>query len=186
MSVALRLNLPYHEITPLLFPTSVGRGVTRTDVIGDAAVGVRAGLLLSLAAAVAWLSGAPAVFPSLGPTAFVLSTARRKPTGRVVVGGHAVGVVAGLASYLAIAAVVPVPDSPLVFDPPWLALSAVLAVTLTTAGMRLTDLVHPPACATTLIVSLGLLSPVQSVAVVVPAVISLLVVDRALAARLRR
>ncbi|MGQ4556980.1 HPP family protein [Halobellus sp. GM3] len=154
--------------------------------MADVAVGVRAGLLLSLAAAVAWLSGAPAVFPSLGPTAFVLSTARSGPSGRVVVGGHAIGVAAGLASYVAISAVVPVPDSPLVFDPPWLALSAVLAVTLTTTGMRHTDLVHPPACATTLIVSLGLLSPVQSVVVVLPAVVSLLVVDRALTGRLRR
>ncbi|WP_049987785.1 HPP family protein [Halobellus rufus] len=157
----------------------------QTDVQDDVAVGVRAGLLLSLSAAVAWLSGAPAVFPSLGPTAFVLSTARQGPSERVVVGGHAVGVVAGVASYLAVSAVVPVPDSPLLFDPPWLALSGILAVALTTTGMRVTDSVHPPACATTLIVSLGLLSPIQSVVVVLPAVISLLVVDRALDGSLR-
>ncbi|WP_336025454.1 HPP family protein [Halobellus salinisoli] len=160
--------------------------MTQTDAIADLAVGVRAGLLLTLSAAVAWLSGAPAVFPSLGPTAFVLSTARSGPTGRVVVGGHAIGVAAGLGTYLAISAVVPVPDSPLLFDPPWLALSGILAVVLTTTGMRLTNLVHPPACATTLIVALGLLEPLPAVAVVIPAVVSLLVVDRALDGSLRR
>jgi hypothetical protein len=152
----------------------------------DAAVGVRAGLLLSVAAAVAWLSGAPAVFPSLGPTAFALATARRNPSGRVVVGGHAIGVAAGLLAYLAVAGLVPVPSSPLSFDPPWLAVSGVASVALTTTGMRRTELVHPPACATTLIVSLGLLKPLQALVVVLPAVVSLLAVDRVLDGRVRR
>jgi len=46
--------------------------------------------------------------------------------------------------------------------------------------MRLTRTVHPPACATTLIVALGLLGPKSALLVVVPAVVSLLVVDRAI------
>jgi hypothetical protein len=157
-----------------------------TDAWVDVAVGVRAGILLSIAAAVAWLSGAPAVFPSLGPTAFALATDRPGPSERVVVGGHAIGVTAGLLAYLAVAGLVPVPSSPLSFDPPWLAVSGVASVALTTTGMRRTELVHPPACATTLIVSLGLLKPLQALAVVLPAVVSLLVVDRILAEALRR
>ena len=160
--------------------------VSETDAWDDVSVGIRAGALLSIAAAVAWLSGAPAVFPSLGPTAFVLSTDRPGPSERVVVGGHAIGVVAGLLAYLVVSTVVPVPTSPLAFDPPWLAVSGVAAVALTTTGMRLTDLVHPPACATTLIVALGLLEPIQALVVVLPAVVSLLAVDRPLSDRLCR
>ena len=162
------------------------RVVSRTEFAADAAVGVRAGLLLTVAAAAAWLSGAPAVFPSLGPSAFVLSTDRPGPSARTVVGGHAVGVLAGLLSYAAVASLVPVPATPLSFDPPWLVLSGVLAVSLTSAGMRAARCVHPPACATTLIVGLGLLEPAAALVVVVPAVASLLVVDRTLGDRLRR
>ncbi|MFB6090384.1 MAG: HPP family protein [Halobellus sp.] len=146
----------------------------------DATVGLRAGALLSLAAAVAWLTGAPAVFPSLGPSAFVLATDRPRPGDRVVIGGHAVGVAAGLVAYGVTVAVVPVPPAPLSFEPPWLVLSGIAAVALTSFGMRATNLVHPPACATTLIVGLGLLEPRPAVLVLLPAVASLLVVDRAL------
>ncbi|MFA1611278.1 HPP family protein [Halobellus rubicundus] len=146
----------------------------------DAAVGLRAGALLSLVAAVAWVTGAPAVFPSLGPSAFVLATADSRPDGDVVIGGHAVGVAAGLVAYSIAVALVTVPAAPLSFEPPWLVLSGIAAVALTTFGMRVTDLVHPPACATTLIVALGLLEPRPAVLVMLPAVASLLVVDRAL------
>lgn len=154
--------------------------MSQTDVRTDAVAGVHAGALLSLAAVVAWVSGAPAVFPSLGPSAFVLATGRSKPSARRIVGGHAVGVAAGLVSYLGVTAVVDVPSAPLEFDPPWLLVSAVFALVLTTTGMRLTRTVHPPACATTLIVALGLLGPKSALLVVVPAVVSLLVVDRAI------
>jgi len=55
--------------------------------------------------------------------------------------------------------------------------SAVVSVGLTTAGMLATDLPHAPACATTLIISLGLLaSPVDGV-VILAAVILLLDAD---------
>ncbi|WP_256289769.1 HPP family protein [Halobellus inordinatus] len=151
-----------------------------TNPRADVAVGLRAGILLTLAAAVAWVSGAPAVFPSLGPSAFVLSTDPPGPSDRTVVGGHAVGVAAGLVAYLGVTAVVAVPSSPLVFDPPWLLVSGVVAVALTTTGMRLGNVVHPPACATTLIVALGLLEPRAALLVVLPAVVSLLAVDRVL------
>jgi len=154
--------------------------VSEPNFAADARVGLRAGALLALAAAVAWVTGAPAVFPSLGPSAFVLATDGPGPRARPVLGGHAVGVAAGLVAYGVTAALVSVPAAPLSFDPPWLVLSGIAAVALTSFGMRATDLVHPPACATTLIVGLGLLDFRPAVLVILPAVASLLVVDRAL------
>ncbi|PSQ38729.1 HPP family protein, partial [Halobacteriales archaeon SW_12_71_31] len=54
-----------------------------------------------------------------------------------------------------------------------LAGSATLSVVLTSWGMVATDTVHPPACATTLIVSLGLLSTPRRVGVIVVSVVAL-------------
>ncbi|MDS0299021.1 HPP family protein [Halogeometricum sp. S1BR25-6] len=141
-------------------------------------VGVRATLLLAIAGATAWVTGIPALFPSLGPSAFVLAVRDQGPTPRTVLGGHAVGVVCGLLAYTAAAAVFSVPSTPLDFHPPWLVVSGVVAVGLTSTGMLAVDAVHPPACATTLIVALGLMSTLSEAALVLPAVASLLVVDR--------
>jgi len=51
-----------------------------------------------------------------------------------------------------------------------LAASATLSIMLTSWAMIATDTVHPPACATTLIVSLGLLSTPRQVGIIVVAV----------------
>lgn len=58
--------------------------------------GVTAGALL-VVGTLAVLTGRPFLFPSLGPSAFLLATAPSAPTShlRRVAGGHAVGVVAG-------------------------------------------------------------------------------------------
>jgi hypothetical protein len=147
----------------------------------DAAVGVRAAALLGAAGLVAWVTSVPALFPSLGPSAFVLAVERDGvPSAREVLGGHAVGVACGLFSFWAVSTLLPVPTTPLAFDPPWLVVSGVVAVGLTSAGMRAADAVHPPACATTLIVALGLMSGFVDAALILPAVASLLVVDRLL------
>jgi len=78
-----------------------------------------------------------------------------------VIGGHCIGVVAGLIAYHAIAPDIGVSVTT---SAPALATaqlrfvaSGVVAVVLTTGGMLATETVHPPACATTLIVSLGYL-----------------------------
>jgi CBS-domain-containing membrane protein len=144
-------------------------------------VGVRASLLLTVAGATAWVTGVPALFPSLGPSAFVLAFRDRGPTPRAVLGGHAVGVVCGLLSYAAVSTLFAVPTTPLDFGTPWLVVSGIAAVGLTSSGMLAVDAVHPPACATTLIVALGLMSAMWEAALVLPAVGSLLVVDAALA-----
>jgi hypothetical protein len=135
---------------------------------------LHAGTLLAVTGVVAWASGTPFVFPSLGPTAYVLAT-RRTRTSRAltrIVAGHAVGVGAGLLAYNALAGGVVV-TADLAPQSPELAAvvsSGVLAVALTSAGMLVLDAVHPPACATTLIVSLGLLPTVRDGALILVAV----------------
>ncbi|MFC7045791.1 HPP family protein [Halobacteriaceae archaeon GCM10025711] len=125
-----------------------------------------AAFLVGVAGALAWATGRPFVFPSLGPTAFVLATVRdgRTLDARRVVGGHAIGVASGLAAYHAIAAgsVLTAPTSAFATAKLGLGAAGVASVALTAGGMLATDTVHPPAVATTLIVSLGLLStPVE-------------------------
>jgi hypothetical protein len=56
--------------------------------------------------------------------------------------------------------------------------SGVCSIVLTTWGMLATDTAHAPACATTLIVSLGLLSTPTEVAIIVVSVVVLVAVHR--------
>ncbi|WP_254864477.1 HPP family protein [Halovivax gelatinilyticus] len=142
------------------------------------------GLLLSTTAVLAWLSGLPMLFPSLGPSAFVLALFQRSDATRPrrVLGGHAVGVIAGLVAYGLFATGVDMTSAP---DPGSidglrLAVSAVVATTLTAGGMLATDTRHPPACATTLIVSLGLLSTPREGAIILLAVAVLVLAHRLL------
>jgi CBS-domain-containing membrane protein len=148
---------------------------------------IYAGGLLLVLGATAWVAGLPFLFPSLGPTAYLLAVTPGAPESapRRVLGGHAIGVLAGLLAYHALAAglVATTPPSPLSTAGLRLAASAVVSVGLTTGGMLATDLRHAPACATTLIVSLGLLSELVQGGVIVAAVALLLatqaVLDRA-------
>jgi CBS-domain-containing membrane protein len=138
--------------------------------------GLHAGLLFGIVGVLAVATGQPAIFPSLGPTAYVLAVERRGPrtARRDVIGGHAIGVVAGLVAYhlLAPGIVVTGGLSPGSAESIRLAAAGIASVTLTTWGMLATDAVHPPACATTLIVSLGLLSdPTASVLILASVVV---------------
>lgn len=140
--------------------------------------GIRAGILLMAAALVAWWTGEPFIFPSLGPSAYLLAVEGEREKARPyrVLGGHAVGVVVGLATYHLLAPGVVVGSVPPgSMDGLRIAASGVLSVTLTTAGMFLTGTRHAPACATTLIISLGLLSTVRQGLIILLAVIVLLV-----------
>ncbi|WP_135822442.1 HPP family protein [Halostella litorea] len=142
-----------------------------------------AGLLLVPLGAVAWATGEPFVFPSLGPSAYLLAKVRRGPTvaPHRVAGGHAVGVAAGLVSSRVVAPGTAMTGGFQPFSAATLGLAAAaaLAVTLTAVGMQATDTNHPPACATTLIVSLGILPTVEAGATIVVAVAFLLAVHRA-------
>jgi CBS-domain-containing membrane protein len=132
------------------------------------------------------LTGRPFLFPSLGPSAYLLATAPAAPTSRPrsVIGGHAIGVVAGLLTYHLLAAglVVTDPGSAMSVAQLRLGASAVVSVGLTTTGMVATGYRHAPACATTLIVGLGLLpSPVDGGIILVA--VALLVASQSLITR---
>ncbi|MEA1932566.1 HPP family protein [Halohasta litorea] len=136
-----------------------------------------AGLLFTVLGLLAWATGQPFIFPSLGPSAFILAFERRgKRTATYrIVGSHLIGGLAGLFAYLTIAG-----DVSLTSIPPALSmeglrftLSAVVSMILTSWGMIATDWIHAPACATTLIVSLGLLSTPVAVATIVVSIVIL-------------
>ncbi|WP_407661615.1 HPP family protein [Haladaptatus caseinilyticus] len=144
-----------------------------------------ASILLVLLGALAWASGLPFLFPSLGPSAFLLSSkvGERVSEPRRVVGGHVIGVVVGLFTYHLVAPGLTVmqPSPPFSMAALRLSLSGILAVGLTTAGMVVTDLRHPPACATTLIVALGLLTKLTDGVIVVVSIAILVAVQQGLA-----
>jgi CBS-domain-containing membrane protein len=139
--------------------------------------GAVAGALVAVAGALAWVSGFPFIFPSLGPTAYLLAVRPTAPTAhpRRVVGGHTIGVVAGLVAFHLFAPEVAVTATlaPLSMAGLRIVASGVLATALTAGGMLVTDLRHAPACATTLIVALGLLPTLAEAAGIVGAVVVL-------------
>ncbi|WP_324760087.1 HPP family protein [Haloarcula sp. GH36] len=147
----------------------------------------RVGALLSALGVVVWASGLPFLFPSLGPTAYLYATQPSAPTCRVrrVLGGHAVGVAAGLVAYHTVAGGVVITASMTAGAPGTLRLAAsgVVAAMLTTVGMLVTDTRHAPACATTLIVGLGILPSLREGGIILVAV-SVLAVEHALVSRL--
>lgn len=138
------------------------------------------GFLLAVLGLIAFATGQPFVFPSLGPTAYILSQVHDAEfiVPRRVVLSHTFGVIAGQISYNLLGAGVTVTDTAPLFslDVLFLSFSAVLSVVLTAAAMVATDSSHPPACATTLIVSLGLFSTPAQGLVIVVSVIALVVV----------
>jgi hypothetical protein len=73
-----------------------------------------AGVLFTVLGAVAWRSGQPFVFPSLGPSAFLLAFERRGRRERLsrVVASHAIGGVAGRLAYTLLGAGVTLTATP--------------------------------------------------------------------------
>lgn len=149
-----------------------------------------AGVLFTMLGLLAWGSGQPFIFPSLGPTAFVLAYERLgdRTSSYRIVGGHLIGGLAGLIAWTALGAGVPITATP----PPFsvegfrLTASATVSIVLTTWGMMATDAIHPPACATTLIVSLGLLSTPLRVAIIVGSVSLLVIFHRGVIAMVEK
>jgi CBS-domain-containing membrane protein len=143
---------------------------------------VHTGVLIAVIGLAAWVAGLPMLFPSLGPSAFVLAMVPDDDVSdpRRVVGGHTVGIVAGLFAYHVLAAGLVVTQSvgPLSMVSLRLAASGVVATVLTVAGMLCLGVRHPPACATTLIVALGLLSTLIDGAFIIMAVGLLIVAHR--------
>jgi len=136
-----------------------------------------AGLLFTVLGTIAWASGQPVIFPSLGPSAFILAFERRSERAQTyqIVVSHLIGGVAGLLAWSLLASGISITATPpaLSAEGLRLATSATVSIILTSWSMIATDTVHPPACATTLIVSLGLLSTPVQVGIIVVSVVVL-------------
>lgn len=115
-------------------------------------------IAIGLMAAAALVTGAPFIFPSLGPTAFLLFYTPLLPAAcpRNTLGGHAIGAAAG---YLALALFGLTNSAPALLEGvAWNRVgAAALSLGLTSGAMVWAKVPHPPAGATTLIVSLGIL-----------------------------
>lgn len=119
-------------------------------------------------------TGAPLVFPSLGPTAYLLFSdplgAAASPRNALL--GHAVGVAAGWVSLLAFG----LREGVQAMAPTGGRIgAAALSLGLTSAVMVWLGVSHPPAAATTLIVSLGVLDQPAEMGVLLLAVVGLVV-----------
>lgn len=131
-------------------------------------------LSIALLAVVALLTGTPFIFPSLGPTAFLFfHTPTAPPTSpRNTILGHTIGVVAGYLSLVV---------TGLTLSPPTLTagvswprvIAASLSLGLTAGAMVLFNAAHPPARATTMIISLGLMTRPTPLAILLLAVVVL-------------
>jgi HPP family protein len=133
-----------------------------TSRAGEAGAGLYTGVLslivLAVSGAIGLALSSPWLFPSLGPTVMLFFQSPRQRASRPVnaLVGHGVALAAGVLCL----AVFGLFDDPSVPDagltPAYLAAGAV-SVALTTGVLALLRLEHPPAGATTLIVSLGII-----------------------------
>ncbi len=114
---------------------------------------------IGLLGAIAALSGTPFVFPSLGPTAFLFFFSPSSPsaTPRHAILGHAVGIACGYGA-LALFGLTHAGPATVVGVTPARVLAAALSFAATGALMVLLRAAHPPAGATTLLISLGALT----------------------------
>lgn len=131
-------------------------------------------ITIALLTLLARLTKSPFVFPSLGPTAYLFFFAPmgKSSSPRHAILGHAVGLACGYGAYVAMgshgfAAWLPGAIS-------WHeVMAAALSMAATGAVMVMLRISHPPAGATTLIVSLGFLTKVEYLFVIEAAVVLL-------------
>jgi len=133
-------------------------------------------LSIAVLALVAMGASTPFIFPSLGPTAYLLFSAplAAASSPRNTLCGHAVGIVCG---YLALL-VTGLTDAPSVMEEAVnfpRVLAAALSLALTGALMIWWKLDHAPAGATTLIVSLGFITSPRHLLIIETAVLALAV-----------
>lgn len=145
------------------------------------AEGIHGAVLIGALGAVTLIVGEPFVFPSIGPTAYVMVKAPDDPTHQpsTVIGGHVLGIVAGLIGYHLFATGLTVGFQHSLSS--WAILqimaSGTFAMGMTGAGMLWTDIDHAPACATTLLVALGLLGTLQEALAILVAVVILVTIE---------
>lgn len=131
-------------------------------------------LSIGLMSMLALVTGTPLIFPSLGPTAFLFFYTPTAPSAspRNTIIGHAIGVLAGYTSLLLTGLTTAGPA--LAVGVTWpRVIAAALSLGLTAGLMVLARSPHPPAGATTLIISLGILTRPWQLALLMGAVILL-------------
>jgi CBS domain-containing membrane protein len=126
---------------------------------------------IGLLALLALATGSPFVFPSLGPTAylFFFSPLAEASSPRNAILGHAIGLACGYAAFALTTASSP-PFALLAGVHGPRVLAAALSLSATGALMALLRVSHPPAGATTLIVSLGIISQPKELIIIEVAV----------------
>lgn len=131
-------------------------------------------LSIAIMAAAALMTGQPFIFPSLGPTAFLFFYTPLTPAAspRNAILGHLIGVAAGWGSLLAFGLLEAGPALAAGVTGPRVA-AAALSLGLTAGLMVLLKAPHPPAGATTLIISLGILHTLGQLTVLMLAVVLL-------------
>ncbi len=145
-----------------------------TGVVWAIYVCINGFITIGLLALLALLTGSPFVFPSLGPTAylFFFSPLAEASSPRNTILGHAIGLICGYGAFaLTVASSPPFGLHPGVHGARVLA--AALSLSATGALMALFRVSHPPAGATTLIVSLGIISQPRELVIIEVAVILL-------------
>lgn len=131
---------------------------------------------IGVMAMVAVVTGSPFVFPSLGPTAFLFFYTPTAPTAspRNALIGHTIGVVAGYFSLVVTGLTMAGPAYAVGVTGPRV-IAAALSLGLTSGLMVLLKAPHPPAGATTLIISLGILTQPRQLIILLLAVVMLTV-----------
>lgn len=129
---------------------------------------------IGLLALLALLTESPFVFPSLGPTAylFFFSPLAEASSPRNTILGHAIGLVCDYAAFALTAAYMPPFATHGVIHGPRV-LAAALSLSATGTLMALFKVSHPPAGATTLMVSLGIISQPRELLIIEVAVVLL-------------
>jgi len=144
------------------------------DHLGSTAM---AALMLLVVGLTAWAAGQPWLFPSLGPTAYLLAKYPTLPSSRMYncFAGHLVGLAGGFIAVAVFnawqAPIVPLNDvtAPRIW-------AATLAIALTVLGNSLLRSGHPPAAATTLLVALGTFKTAKDALIVIIGVLILVAV----------
>jgi CBS domain-containing membrane protein len=129
---------------------------------------------IAIVSAVAWATRQPFVFPSLGPTAFLFFYRPLHPSSspRNTISGHAIGAAVGFACLAVFGLEHARPAMQGGVTPARIG-SAAVSLALTAGLMVWLAVPHPPAGATTLIVSLGILHSPQQLGVLMAGVVLL-------------
>lgn len=124
-------------------------------------------ITIAILSAVAMISHTPFIFPSLGPTAILLFYTPLSPTAspRHTIYGHAIGILCGYGSLL-LTGLHHAPPATIAGVTSGRILAAALSLAATSAAMILLKSAHPPAGATTLIISLGIVTKPSYLAVI--------------------